>query len=263
MLLYHGTSERVAKLALKQGLWPRRDLNGQGNWDHTVESSPVNVYLTRAYAPYFAAQKSEEDERWAIIQIDTKGLCMTPDEDFLEQATRGMCAEAVGDMAQVIHDYDPRQRVAEDFARRCPNGDINRRTAWFRDNLSHFSHLWEISVDKLGNAANIGQIPRFHIQKIALFDPESNPYVAGACMDPTITIINYHFCGAKYRNLTDWFFVHPELIGSIARTIAGVGTAEADGELGQMLKAQREYAEQQLANRDGVEVIENEDFYRG
>ena len=61
MLLYHGTSERVAKLALKQGLWPRRDLNDEGNWDHTVESSPVHVYLTRAYAPYFAARNPKRE----------------------------------------------------------------------------------------------------------------------------------------------------------------------------------------------------------
>jgi len=73
MLLYHGTSERVAKLALKQGLWPREDTKDSGNWDHTVPASPHHVYLTRAYAPYFAAQKAGDGERWGIVQVEACG----------------------------------------------------------------------------------------------------------------------------------------------------------------------------------------------
>jgi hypothetical protein len=27
-----------------------------------------------------------------------------------------------------------------------------------------------------------------------------------ACLDPTISTLNYKFCGEKYRRLTKWFF---------------------------------------------------------
>lgn len=89
MKLYHGTTEAVARKALTEGLVPRGALGIESTWD--VESHPECIYLTNAYAGYFAANATELGDRWGIVEIDSEALCeryLLPDEDFLEQATR-------------------------------------------------------------------------------------------------------------------------------------------------------------------------------
>jgi hypothetical protein len=90
--IYHGTTEKIGRQALTEGLKPRK-LTGKSNWKHSVESNPSLVYLTTAYAPYYALQsiKKFKGEKIAIIEIETDLLDKTklrPDEDFIEQATR-------------------------------------------------------------------------------------------------------------------------------------------------------------------------------
>ena len=59
MLLYHGTSERVARNVLKHGLGPRDDTECAGNWEDHPSAGGM-VYLTAAYAPYFAMNAANE-----------------------------------------------------------------------------------------------------------------------------------------------------------------------------------------------------------
>ncbi|MGW8177299.1 MAG: hypothetical protein ACWGQW_00660, partial [bacterium] len=63
MKLYHGTSARVARKAGQQGLKPRG--KRKSNWD--VPSRSDLVYLTLAYAAYFAAVASKPKEKWGIV----------------------------------------------------------------------------------------------------------------------------------------------------------------------------------------------------
>src|SRR6266852_8190880 len=90
--VYHGTNESSARRALKRGILPREMSGKKGNWKDTVQSNPSMVYLTVAYAPYFAVLTTDfEKERVAIIQIDLDKLDpdrLYPDEDFIEQALR-------------------------------------------------------------------------------------------------------------------------------------------------------------------------------
>ena len=72
MKLYHGTTEAVARKALREGLRTRSETGSTGNWQHTVSSPTDRVYLTEAYAPYFAHAAQPDDvplpeQRWAII----------------------------------------------------------------------------------------------------------------------------------------------------------------------------------------------------
>ena len=69
MLLYHGTSERVARKALTEGLWPRALSRAPSLWERTVPSNSQLVYLTASYPGYFAANAAEEGEKWAIIEV--------------------------------------------------------------------------------------------------------------------------------------------------------------------------------------------------
>lgn len=181
MLLYHGTTADVARRALTEGLQPRGVLNKDSLWD--CESRPDAVYLTAAYAGYFAAHASD-DQPWGIIEVDTDKLpgTLIPDEDWLEQATRG-------------------QDVVD--------GTMEERTAVFRDCLLGFSHLWEHSVNGIGNCAHVGIIPPEAITRVTVYDPKQNPGVTLMAMDPCITLVNYQICGGKYQRLCKWLVERP------------------------------------------------------
>ena len=97
MLLYHGTSEaRWNDIVAKGAIIPRGKTK-LGNWKHTIESNPKCVYMTDAYAGYFAINaievpKDDSEVRAAIIEIDTDRLDafnLVPDEDAIEQGERG------------------------------------------------------------------------------------------------------------------------------------------------------------------------------
>ncbi len=172
MRLYHGTSEAAAREAVERGLLPRGER--KSNWN--VSSREDLVYLTLAYAGYFAANASGEYERWGIIEVEVDQDDLLPDEDFLEQAS---CKSDV-----------------------CPVSGMEERTAWFRDNLHTFAHHWDISLAGIGNAAHIGPIARDQIVRVVLFDPTKAPAVAVAAIDPMISILNFRIFGSKYKAIT-------------------------------------------------------------
>jgi len=198
VLLYHGTCERIARLALTEGLLCREDSGVKSIWEHTVESNPELVYLTIAYAPYFAyhAVPDEDDpgeqfgHRWGIVEIDTDLLdenMMLPDEDFLEQISRGQ------DLSE----------MSEDF----PEGNyMTERTQWFRDHLGAFAHLWQKSLAGLGNCAHSGSILPEAVTRVVLYDPGPNSLITMASLDPMISTMNYRFCGPKYEGIIKWMF---------------------------------------------------------
>lgn len=251
-MLYHGTSEEAAKVAIKEGLKPRSGTGVKSNWEHTIASNPDNVYLTHCYAPYFAMCATQEREtdichpslrpmRWAIIEIDTDKLdeeCIFPDEDFLEQATRNReeDIEALGLEESTMED----------------------RTQWFRDNLHLFQPSWEDSVKHLGNCCYRGEIPPEAITRVSFFDAASNPPLGMMAMDPTITLLNHAICSQKYVALTSWMMGHDVQAQDFDSMLA-LGVIEAEG----MPEAQRKaYLEQldALTNllelRDGLEILE-------
>lgn len=176
--LYHGTSGTVARLSLTEGLRPRG--NKKSNWH--MASGKDRVYLTDAYAPYFASQASQNDDVWGIIKVSTSLLdiqSLVPDEDWLEQVGRGKDG-ITGSMAQ--------------------------RTRSYRGKAQRFAHHWPDSLRGLGTCAHLGRIPAEAIAAISLFSFKSNPYVGTMACDPSITLMNYTFMAPKYRALTRWFF---------------------------------------------------------
>lgn len=244
MKLYHGTSEAVARLALKEGLMPRGMSGNEGQWGSTVESNPDLVYLTTAYAPYFAQHAAETGERWAVIEVDTdklKEMYFLPDEDFMEQATRDanstqMCAETVG--CETLPELD----------------NMKDRTEWFRENLDFFAHCWRASITGLGNCAYDGKIPPEAITKVVLFDPKSNSMLTMG-IDPCITLMNYRICGGKYRAATSWF------VGEDPSPRAYLGFDNypmSDDEFWNWFQAPRVEIEEMLAKRDGLEFLKGE-----
>lgn len=254
MKLYHGTTEAVARAALTEGLKPRQELGIKSLWD--VESHPDYVYLTAAYAPYFAAHaassaaeraESDSEGRWAIVEVDTDLLdesALHPDEDALEQGTRG--PEGVPEWLRDGCEYEGLD----------PN-DMEDRTLWFRNNLYSFQEHWTISIEALGNCCHEGTIPAAAITRVALFDPETNGYIASTVLDPAISIMNYNLLGGKYRALTRWFFEADVGPLDIDNTLDAVVRKEvaADTPLGKHMTKQHEVLTEWLAKRGGLEVV--------
>jgi len=169
--LYHGTGEAAARDILVNGLISRED--AASNWE--VESRDDLVYLTDAYAPYFATQASGEGERYGLVEVEVDPGDLLPDEDFLEQVTRG-------------------QDV-------CPLTGMVERTEWYRERLEGFAHHALDSLKGLGNAAHPGVLA-VDVTRVVLFDPKAAPVFAWMAIDPSISVLNYRLMGDKYRGLT-------------------------------------------------------------
>lgn len=202
MMLYHGTAARNVPDILKRGIVPRGDAT-KSNWD--VESARDRVYLTTVYAPYFAHCAADDGEDAAILEIDTDQInpgLFVPDEDFLEQASRGKDFEDVP--------------WAEELA--ALGNDMTKRTHWFRDHIELFQHSWELSIKTLGTVAVAAGVPADAIRRVSRFSPSKNKAAWMQSLDPSITLMNYRFVGDKYRALTEWFMgapVTPELVGRV------------------------------------------------
>lgn len=241
MLLYHGTTGTVARLALTDGLKPRDETGVEGNW----EENPSNVnlvYLSSAYAPYFAmcacTGTSIDDEDMGIVAVDTDKLdmdLMRPDEDFLEQISR---------MGAKLPEW------LQEELDECST--MEERTAYFKDRLDMFGPLWEDSVENLGNAAYEGNIPPEAIVSVSIYKRQSNSFISMSVLDPTISLLNFQIMGSKYRALTRWFFEET------------VTLEEVHGSLEYMMMTQDSRFDRQieqgrkiLADRSGVKVLTN------
>jgi len=183
------------------------------------------------------------DSKWGLVEIDTDLLpngfsaggleaYLYPDEDFLEQVTRG---------------HGP-----------CPEGrTMEERTAWFRENLLGFHHVWEDSIKGLGNCACLGEVPAECITKAVIFEPESNPIMAMMSSDPQITLMNYAIMGgSKYRALTDWFFGYDVKLSDFDSFL---GLLEVGGIPESMLHHTQQRAralQEAMSEREGIEVLQ-------
>jgi hypothetical protein len=205
MRLYHGTTVKVATLALKQGLTPRNS-HGKSNWKHTVESNPDLVYLTTAYAAYYAMCATDSDS-FGIVEIDTDWLDddkMLPDEDFIEQATRNNKKAGV------------------------KGKTMEERTAYIRDHIHGFQSYWETSVKHLGNCAHEGLIPPSAIKRVSIVKWKKCKAMSGQAMQPAIVLANFALMGKRYELLTKWFSGHKVSFDEWTKTELGYEIFPAD-----------------------------------
>ena len=206
MKLYHGTSERVARIAWEHGLQSRQWQGVEEQEDRSRWQFPSGydrIYLTNCYAAYFAMVASNDERwndngRWAIVEVDAEELQLFPDEDFLEQATRGR-----NDLPLDDDELGPPWPELHEAGR-----DVHKRSKWFRDYACHFPHLAGDSLEHLGTCAVFDEVPAENITRVMLFDPiasDGNRVAATFAMDPQISLINYKIMRGKYEALLDWF----------------------------------------------------------
>jgi hypothetical protein len=176
MKLYHGTSDTKLAKILQKGLRPRS--KRKGNWKD-FPSRPDMIYLTTAYAPYFALNV-EGNGQPVVLEIDADKLdenCFFPDEDFISQSI-------------ARRNKLPLKEVHDEICR----------------DLERYQEHWQLSVENMGNCCYQGIIPVSAITRYVTWEVEKQSYVSIMAMDPCITPINYHFLSEKYQGLIAWLF---------------------------------------------------------
>lgn len=209
MMLYHGTTKKVADKAIKTGLRPRGRL--ESNWAQASDSE--SIYLTDAYAPYFsiAACDKKSENFGAVIAIDTdklNPLFLHADEDACEQTTRNQF------LSEKTMEY---------------------RTSFWRDSpflADETGMNWKWSLQALGTCRYKGHIPPTAIKKIAFWNERTIPMMF--IFDPTITLINYQIMGSRYR-----YLMQKMMKEKITETLDGVG---------QFVNGQEEYITKMFSN---------------
>ena len=182
--LYHGTSTQYLDDILSKGITPRHN-KGIGNWSGNP-SHPLMVYLSNAYAVYFAQQSvnaysekkcdSVKDEPVVLeVIVDTKRLY--PDEDFLEQY----------------------HRIAPEWKDVVEKTNMQERTIYFKQNLLDYKEDYETSLYGLGNCCHKGLIKPKNIVRYSILDHNQILNYS----DPTITLQNYQILGGRYRMISE------------------------------------------------------------
>lgn len=174
MKIYHGTNELHLRSILREGLRPRG--SKKGNWKDYPSRYDM-VYLSTAYAPYFSLMGMDKP---IVFEVETDKLyeeLLHPDEDFIAQTV----ATAKGVSIKSVHEH-------------------------VRRNIEKYQGTWRMSIDNMGTCCYQGRIPLYAITRYVTWDISSQSHVSIMAGDPTITPMNYQFCGDKYRNLIAWLF---------------------------------------------------------
>jgi hypothetical protein len=247
--LYHGTARHNVRAMLRHGIKPRGKRGG--NWKHTVDSNPNAVYLTSTYAPYFAYNAVNRSSLLGIVEIETDQLdesLLIPDEDFLEQSTRGM------------------KWKSRLIARELRGLQLKQRTEWFRTHASFWQEHWQRSLDYLGTCAYLGTIPPAAITRGVTFDWKKNTRLGTEMVQPTITRENFKFCGDGYRAMTRWLLGDKVTADEIQGTILNLSKiqeslgAKPPAEWKPFLEAAQQRTqilEEALADRSGITVLKS------
>lgn len=69
--------------------------------------------------------------------------------------------------------------------------------------LDAFADQWGNSIEGLGTCCYKGTVPVKAITRVSVVHVDSFPSVL-FIVDPTITIMNYVYCGDKYKAITRW-----------------------------------------------------------
>lgn len=160
IILFHGTSEANAKKIMKEGFRP--DL--KYNWD--VKSKKGFVYLSKAYAPFYA-ERSTRSEKLALIKVSIDTQDAYPEDDFVM-------------LASGKRKYTQKELDVVDLEEKKPD--------------------WEKSLKFMGNVA--AHPDKVKILGVRYFDRDGLLMKS----DPAITPENFAIMGSYYEKLSEWIF---------------------------------------------------------
>ena len=239
MKLYHGTTSAILARIKQEGILPRAKAKGKQNWKHTVPSNKDAVYLTTAYPWHFAAAATN-NEPGLILEIDQNRLLpwlLCPDEDFMEQGSRGVDRDA----------------AHPEFA--PTEWSMKKRTMHYRRIAKFNAPLADESLKHMGTCAYYGAIPFSAVTRYVLIDWEKLPFeMRLRAVDSMVSIMNYRILQKRHEAFCRWFFGDPVT----APELTGNDMWQASPALDPVLK---HYEKQNAAfskimvKRDGLTVI--------
>lgn len=183
MILAHGTSAKWLKDIEANGLKPRGEK--KSGWKR-APSAADRVYLSNAYAFYFAEAAAIGTNDLLIVEVDVDEKNLYPDEDFLGFATK-----------------------ENEIGKNIP--DLVERTLFMRDWIVEQpfkvrKDLTQKSLEFMGNAAYRGTITPDRITRMALIPNAEVGRIILQEFDPIISPINYRFMGEQYREFQKSLF---------------------------------------------------------
>ena len=161
MELFHGTSANNAKKILKNGF--AQEL--KNNWK--VKSKNGFVYLSIAYAPFYAMSANKKGHKLAIIKVDVEPDNLFPDDDFVM-----LC---LGKRKYTQKELDEIE-------------------------LENYQELSDKSLKYMGNVATYPE--DVTIKGVTYFDGR---YLLYRC-DPVISPLNFKIMGDYYKDLSEWLY---------------------------------------------------------
>jgi hypothetical protein len=182
--LYHGTSLAAWEAIVRAGeLVPRGA--AEGNWSHTVVSHEAAIYLSTAYATYFAACATREESKGVVIEIDVASLA----------GEQLCCDEDAYALLDLKHKHAGRHlaELVEQAKLELPTG----------------LEYAKASLELMGNCAYLGSIPLSAVTRAVSIDWDANPELAHTALEPVISPQNFRFLGDFYIRLTHWLFDAP------------------------------------------------------
>lgn len=196
VILAHGTSASRLPSILRDGIRPRGQTPSL--WD-ACPSHPYRVYLSDAYAFYFAHHAVDDaDENAVIIEVEVPWSSLWPDEDCLGQMTDGTQGWA----------HDLRERTLQLLA---------ETETWGAEQREHYARL---SLQHIGNVSHQGTIPPSSIRRIAEVPRADIPRLVLNEFDPIISTINYRYLGATHRDFQSSLFERYPLVGAMADVVS-------------------------------------------
>lgn len=218
MRLYHGTSGRLLRTILENGLWPRGEV-GDGNWKEFPSREDM-VYLTDAYPFFFAVNNCENEDFCVVFEVET-GLMVEellhPDEDFVAQTLAHQRNKSLSEIHEKV-----------------------------KGELEFYQHHWKDSLERLGTCAYQDVIEPKAITRYCKFHPSQRVELAMNMMDPSISLMNYFLLADKYRNLTQWMFGDVPTYNPMSQ----YGFPDNP-----VLAEQNRFWEMQSKDRTGIEVV--------
>jgi len=161
VFLYHGTTAKNARRIMKEGFVTGKKYN----WK--VKSKPGFVYLSKAYAPFYAQNAGKEYDK-AIIKVEVKKKDLYPEDDFIMYA--------LGKPSYTQKDLD----------------EIS---------LEKFKEFASLSLKYMGNSC-----ARPEDIKVVGCTYFSDKRLWQRC-DPCITPMNFKILGTYYEALTKWIYM--------------------------------------------------------
>ena len=162
VVLYHGTSVEAANKIRQSGFIT----DASHNWD--VHSKPNFVYLSKAYAPFYAmTAKSKNENKRAIIKVKVDLDKLYPEDDFIMYVL-GKPRYTQGELDII--------------------------------NLEDYKGLVSESLKYMGNACAYPE----DIQIVGITEFDSRRLMM-VC-DPSISPINYKVMGTYYERLSEWLY---------------------------------------------------------